>query len=51
MQKGLNELLKILEWCSSNNHQIAIIPVRHYYSPSEEREIIQEEQEIYQPWM
>jgi len=51
MQEGLKELLKILEWCSRNNHQIAAIPVRRYYSPSEDREIIQREQEIYQPWM
>jgi len=51
MQEGLRELLEILEWCSSNNHQITVIPVRHYYSPQEEREIIQKEQKIYQPWM
>jgi len=51
MQKGLRELQDILEWCSSNNHQITVIPVRHYYSPSEKREIIQKEQEIFQPWM
>ena len=51
MQEGLRELLEILEWCSSNNHQITVIPVRHYYSPIEEREIIQKEQKNYQPWM
>ncbi len=51
MQQGLGELLRILEWCSRNDHQIAITPVRRYYSPKEEREIIERDQEIYQPWM
>ncbi len=51
MQEGLRELQEILEWCSCNNHQITVIPVRHYYSPSEKRKITQKEQEIYQPWM
>jgi hypothetical protein len=51
MQQGLGELLRILEWCSRNDHQIAITPVRRYYSPKEEREIVEKDQEIYQPWM
>jgi 1-acyl-sn-glycerol-3-phosphate acyltransferase len=51
MQQGLGELLRILEWCSRNDHQIAITPVRRYYSPKEDREIIERDQEIYQPWM
>jgi 1-acyl-sn-glycerol-3-phosphate acyltransferase len=51
MQQGLGELLHILEWCSRNDHQIAITPVRRYYSPKEDREIIERDQEIYQPWM
>jgi len=51
MQQGLGELLRILEWCSRNDHQIVITPVRRYYSPQEDREIIERDQEIYQPWM
>jgi len=51
MQQGLGELLRILEWCSRNDHQITITPVRRYYSLKEEREIIERDQEVYQPWM
>ncbi|MGB2956627.1 MAG: hypothetical protein WBB64_11750 [Anaerolineales bacterium] len=51
MQQGVGELLRILEWCSRNDHQIAITPLRRYYSPKEAREIIERDQVIYQPWM
>jgi 1-acyl-sn-glycerol-3-phosphate acyltransferase len=51
MQEGLRELLRILQWCSRNGHQISINAVRHYYSNSKQQEIVQREQEISQPWM
>jgi 1-acyl-sn-glycerol-3-phosphate acyltransferase len=51
MQQGLGELLLILEWCFRNDHQITITPVRHYYSPQEEQEIVERDQEVYLPWM
>jgi 1-acyl-sn-glycerol-3-phosphate acyltransferase len=51
MQQGLGELLRILEWCFRNDHKITITPVRHYYSPKEEREIVERDQDIYLPWM
>jgi hypothetical protein len=49
IQDGLNELLGVLEWCSTNGLQISITPVRHYYSLSQAREIIQREQELTNP--
>jgi len=51
MQDGLKELLWALEWCHKNGHQISINAVRHYFSHSEQREIVQRDQEISQPWM
>jgi len=51
MQHGLRELLRILEWCSKNDYQIAITPIRRYYSLKEKREITERDQEIYLPWM
>lgn len=51
MQEGLRELLRVLEWCSAKGHLVSINAVRHYYSHSEQREIVQREQEISQPWM
>ena len=51
MQEGLRELLQILEWCFKKDNKISISAVRHYFSPSQQREIVQREQEISQPWM
>ena len=51
MQKGLEELLQVLEWSSDNNYQASLRAIRRYYSATDQKEIIQREQESAQPWM
>jgi 1-acyl-sn-glycerol-3-phosphate acyltransferase len=51
MQNGLEELLRLLNWCKGTGHRIEIQPIRYYYSLKEEREIRQIKQGIFQSWM
>jgi len=51
MQKGLEELLLVLEWSKNNNYQTSLRAIRRYYSVADQKEIIQREQESAQPWM
>lgn len=51
MQKGLEELLQILEWCQSRGYQISLRAIREYFSLDENKLIMQREQESTQPWM
>ncbi len=51
MQKGLEELLKVLEWSSAAGYQVSLRAIRRYFSLAEKRVIIQREQESAQPWM
>jgi 1-acyl-sn-glycerol-3-phosphate acyltransferase len=51
MQKGLEELLQVLEWSSENKYQASLRAIRRYYSVADQKEIIQREQESAQPWM
>ena len=51
MQKGLEELLQVLEWSSENIYQASLRAIRRYYSVADQKEIIQREQESAQPWM
>ena len=51
MGKGLEELLKLIEWAYNAGHQIQITPIRIYNSLSEALEIIQREQNQYESWM
>ena len=51
MQKGLEELLQVLEWSFTETYQASLRAIRRYFSHTEQREIIQREQESAQPWM
>ena len=51
MQKGLEELLQVLEWSFAETYQASLRAIRRYFSHTEQREIIQREQESAQPWM
>ncbi len=51
MQKGLGELLRVLEWCSDNKYQASLRAIRRYYSVTDQKEIIQRDQKSAQPWM
>jgi 1-acyl-sn-glycerol-3-phosphate acyltransferase len=51
MQESLKELLQIIQWCDEMNHQITIIPTRHYFSVKENRDIIQTKQGQFKSWM
>jgi hypothetical protein len=51
MQAGLNELLRILEWCSENDYEISITPIHRYYSQTKQKEITKTVQQHKQPWM
>jgi len=51
MHKGLEELLQILEWSFAETYQASLRAIRRYFSRTEQREIIQREQESAQPWM
>ena len=51
MQKGLEELLHVLEWSSENNYLASLRAIRRYYSVADQKEIVQREQETAQPWM
>ena len=51
MQKGLEELLHVLEWSSENNYLASLRAIRRYYSVADQKEIIQREQESAEPWM
>jgi len=51
MQKGLEELLQILEWSSAGNYKVSLRAIRQYFSIAEQRVIIQREQGPVQPWM
>jgi 1-acyl-sn-glycerol-3-phosphate acyltransferase len=51
MQKGIQELSQLLDWCQERNYQIHIQPTRFYYSLQEEREVQHTEQGSFQSWM
>jgi hypothetical protein len=51
MQNGLAQLHRLLLWCSKHGYRIDLQPTRCYYSLKEEREIIQNRQDIVQSWM
>jgi len=51
MQKGLEELLQVLEWSFAETYQASLRAIRRYFSHTEQREIIQRKQESAQPWM
>jgi 1-acyl-sn-glycerol-3-phosphate acyltransferase len=51
MQKGLQELLQVLEWSSALGFKISLRAIRQYFSNAEQRVIIQREQETIEPWM
>ena len=50
MQKGLEELIKVLEWSSAADYQISLRAIRRYFSLTEQRMIIQRERESTQSW-
>lgn len=51
MEQGLKELLRSLEWINDQGYQVSLRAVRKYYSITDQKEIIQREQETAQPWM
>lgn len=51
MQKGLEELLQVLEWSSAANYKVSLRAIRRYFSLADQKVIIQREQKSAQPWM
>jgi hypothetical protein len=51
MQQGLVELLEVLEWCSAAGYQLSLRATRRYFSLTDQKLIVQQEQETAQPWM
>lgn len=51
MKTGLQELVRLLDWCQSNGFQIQIDPVRTYFSIKQGQDIRQVEQGHHRSWM
>lgn len=51
MQRGLEELLRLLDWCRDQDCQILIQPIRYYHSLKEGRQVRQVRQGQFQSWM
>lgn len=51
MLLGLRELLKLSTWADTHGLRLNIIPIRHFYSIAEEKEMIQTVQNKFDNWM
>jgi 1-acyl-sn-glycerol-3-phosphate acyltransferase len=51
MQAGLEELLALANWADDEGYALVITPVRRYYSPELDREIVQTDQGSFKGWM
>lgn len=51
MRSGMDELLDLSTWTASRGLRLQLIPVRHFYSLAEQREITQIQQSRFDHWM
>lgn len=51
MHLGLLELYKLSNWASQNHHSLRLTPVRKYYLPDHQEQVIQTQQGSYEDWM
>ncbi len=50
MQTGLQEFLTLAKWAAEKGNSLSVKPVRRFYSPGEQKEIVQVEQGEYVNW-
>ncbi|MBN2500261.1 MAG: 1-acyl-sn-glycerol-3-phosphate acyltransferase [Anaerolineales bacterium] len=50
MQVGLQEFLRLVQWAAGKEYTLLVKPIRRFYSPIEEKEIMQVEQGEYVNW-
>jgi 1-acyl-sn-glycerol-3-phosphate acyltransferase len=51
MQLGLEELLPLAHWAAESGCELKITPIRRFYSPEQDKEIVQIEQGDFAHWM
>lgn len=51
MQAGLGELLALARWAAEVGLSLKVTPIRRYYSPQQEEEVVQIEQGSFERWM
>lgn len=51
MRLGLEELLDVARWAMGENLSLTVRPIRHYYDPQRNEEVVQIEQGTFEAWM
>mgnify|MGYP001101861033 CR=1 FL=1 len=51
MERGLEDLLALARWASESGLRLELTPVRRYFSPEREEEVVQVSQGSFESWM